>query len=33
VAVLSSKAYAHDGARQPEVGRRNAIHRIEVKVV
>ena len=33
VAVLCSNAYSHDGARQPEVGRRNAIHRIEVKVV
>ena len=31
--VLCSKAYAHDGARQPEFGWRNAIHRIEVKVV
>jgi sulfane dehydrogenase subunit SoxC len=31
--VLCSKAYAHDGARQPEFGRRNAIHRIEVKVI
>jgi hypothetical protein len=31
--VLCSKAYSHDGARQPEFGRRNAIHRIEVKVV
>jgi DMSO/TMAO reductase YedYZ molybdopterin-dependent catalytic subunit len=31
--VLCSKAYAHDGARQPEFGRRNAIHRIQVKVV
>ena len=31
--VLCSKAYGHDGARQPEFGWRNAIHRIEVKVV
>ena len=31
--VLCSKAYAHDGASQPECGRRNAIHRIEVQVV
>jgi DMSO/TMAO reductase YedYZ molybdopterin-dependent catalytic subunit len=31
--VLCSKAYAHDGARQPESGRRNAIYGIEVKVV
>jgi DMSO/TMAO reductase YedYZ molybdopterin-dependent catalytic subunit len=31
--VLCSKAYAHDGARQPEFGWRNAIYRIEVKVV
>ena len=31
--VLFSRAYAHDGAGQPEFGRRNAIHRIEVKVV
>jgi Mo-co oxidoreductase dimerisation domain len=31
--VLCSKAYSHDGARQPEFGRRNAIHRIEVKVI
>jgi hypothetical protein len=30
--VLCSKAYAPDGARQPEFGRRNAIHRIEVHV-
>jgi hypothetical protein len=33
VVVLCSKAYSHEGARQPEVGRRNAIHRIEVKVI
>jgi sulfane dehydrogenase subunit SoxC len=33
VVVLCSKAYSHDGAKQPEFGRRNAIHRIEVKVV
>ena len=33
VVVLCSKAYSRDGARQPEFGRRNAIHRIEVKVV
>jgi DMSO/TMAO reductase YedYZ molybdopterin-dependent catalytic subunit len=31
--VLCSEAYAHDGAGQPEFGRRNAIHRIEVKVI
>jgi hypothetical protein len=31
--VLCSRAYSHDGATQPEFGRRNAIHRIEVKVV
>jgi DMSO/TMAO reductase YedYZ molybdopterin-dependent catalytic subunit len=31
--VLCSKAYSHDGATQPELGRRNAIHRIQVKVV
>jgi DMSO/TMAO reductase YedYZ molybdopterin-dependent catalytic subunit len=31
--VLCSKAYAPDGARQPEFGRRNAIHQIEVHVV
>jgi sulfane dehydrogenase subunit SoxC len=31
--VLCSKAYAPDGASQPECGRRNAIHRIEVHVV
>jgi DMSO/TMAO reductase YedYZ molybdopterin-dependent catalytic subunit len=31
--VLCSKAYAHDGTRQPECGHRNAIHRIEVHVV
>ena len=33
VVVRCSSAYSHDGATQPEVGRRNAIHRIEVKVV
>jgi DMSO/TMAO reductase YedYZ molybdopterin-dependent catalytic subunit len=33
VVVLCSKAYAHDGASQPEFGRRNAIHRSEVNVV
>jgi Mo-co oxidoreductase dimerisation domain len=33
VVVLCSKAYSHDGARQPEFGYRNAIHRTEVKVV
>jgi Mo-co oxidoreductase dimerisation domain len=32
VIVLCSKAYSRDGARQPEFGRRNAIHRSEVKV-
>jgi hypothetical protein len=32
VVVLCSKAYARDGAKQPESRRRNAIHRIEVKV-
>lgn len=31
--VLCSRACSHDGAGQPEFGRRNAIHRIEVKVV
>jgi hypothetical protein len=31
--MLCSKAYSRDGARQPEFGRRNAIHRIEVKVI
>jgi len=31
--VLCAKAYAHDGASQPEYGCRNAIHRIEVLVV
>jgi sulfane dehydrogenase subunit SoxC len=31
--VLCSRAYSHDGLTQPEFGRRNAIHRIEVKVV
>jgi DMSO/TMAO reductase YedYZ molybdopterin-dependent catalytic subunit len=31
--VLCSNACSHDGTRQPEFGRRNAIHRIEVKVV
>jgi hypothetical protein len=31
--VLCSSAYSSDGARQPEFGRRNAIHRIKVKVV
>jgi DMSO/TMAO reductase YedYZ molybdopterin-dependent catalytic subunit len=31
--VLCSQAYSRDGAGQPEFGRRNAIHRIEVKVV
>jgi sulfane dehydrogenase subunit SoxC len=31
--VLCSRAYSHDGVTQPEFGRRNAIHRIEVKVV
>ena len=31
--VLCSRAYSHDGATQPEFGRRNAIHRIEVRVV
>jgi DMSO/TMAO reductase YedYZ molybdopterin-dependent catalytic subunit len=31
--MLYSKAYSREGARQPEFGRRNAIHRIEVKVV
>jgi sulfane dehydrogenase subunit SoxC len=33
VAVLCSRAYSDDGTRQPEFGRRNAIHRVEVKVV
>src|SRR5262245_50367210 len=32
-AVLCSRAHALGGATQPEFGRRNAIHRIEVKVV
>ena len=32
-ALLCSKAYSHDGAGQPEFGRRNAIHRVEVTVV
>jgi sulfane dehydrogenase subunit SoxC len=31
--VLCSKAYSRDGARQPEFGRRNAIHGTEVNVV
>jgi len=31
--VLCSNAYSHDGAKQPEFGRRNAIHRVEVRVV
>jgi hypothetical protein len=31
--VLCAKAYSRDGATQPEFGRRNAIHRIEVKVI
>jgi DMSO/TMAO reductase YedYZ molybdopterin-dependent catalytic subunit len=30
---LCSKAYSHDGAGQPESGRRNSIHRVEVTVV
>jgi sulfane dehydrogenase subunit SoxC len=33
VVVLCSNAYSRDGARQPEFGHRNAIHRIEVEVV
>jgi Mo-co oxidoreductase dimerisation domain len=31
--VLCSNAHSRDGARQPEFGRRNAIHRIEMTVV
>jgi sulfane dehydrogenase subunit SoxC len=31
--VLCARAHAHGGATQPAFGRRNAIHRIEVKVV
>jgi hypothetical protein len=31
--LLCSKAYAHGGVQQPEFGRRNAIHRVEVTVV
>jgi DMSO/TMAO reductase YedYZ molybdopterin-dependent catalytic subunit len=31
--VLCSKAYSRDGVTQPEFGRRNAIYRIEVKVI
>jgi DMSO/TMAO reductase YedYZ molybdopterin-dependent catalytic subunit len=31
-AVLCSRVHSYDGATQPEFGRRNAIHRIEVKV-
>jgi hypothetical protein len=30
--VPYSRVYLHDGATQPKFGRRNAIHRIEVKV-
>ena len=33
VVMLCSRAYSHDGATQPEFGRRNAIHKIEVEVV
>jgi sulfane dehydrogenase subunit SoxC len=32
-AVLCSNAYGQCGTRQPEVGRRNAIHRVEVTVL
>jgi hypothetical protein len=31
--VLCCRACSHDGERQPESGRRNAIHRVEVNVV
>ena len=31
--ALCAKAYSSDGVRQPEFGYRNAIHRVEVKVV
>jgi DMSO/TMAO reductase YedYZ molybdopterin-dependent catalytic subunit len=31
--MLCCRGHSQDGARQPELGRRNAIHRIDVKVV